>query len=435
MIKIHTSQEVELQPQTNSLKRSFPKVIFILFSLFALYLVMPLVDVPLLGLSLSAPIFFVIAITCILRPPRPWFHAYRNWILISVLIWAGIFISTAANDLISGGATINSKSISLLIHFAYWMLVFVITTYFASQGDVLRRICHVLAWGVLGLAFIRWLEIVLFGNFGIQIRTHWLSQNSYGFLFSAFSPFLLLIILEEKGRKKIFGILGNLVLWTVIVINGSRGSWVSIAFGLTLCLIFLILSQPNKFASLAAIMVFIVGLIGFAWGAFPQVTSIIVERFNTFETLETDRSYLIRQLMIQKGLRLFEQSPLIGVGLGRFTKSFANLNLPEALTYANQSYFNDISAHNSYLDLLAESGLAGTVPFGILLITLTWMGFKSAYHSSRKRKYWILITYLSFIQMSVHMWVITSLANTANWFIYGLTAAAVIVSSKKDFPL
>jgi len=40
---------------------SFPRGIYVLFYVFAVYLVIPVIDVPLLGLSLSAPIFFFIA--------------------------------------------------------------------------------------------------------------------------------------------------------------------------------------------------------------------------------------------------------------------------------------------------------------------------------------------------------------------------------------
>ena len=60
------------QPLSNPAYMEQPlynRVIYFLFYMFALYLVLPLVDVPLLGLSLSAPIFFFIALVCIFKPP------------------------------------------------------------------------------------------------------------------------------------------------------------------------------------------------------------------------------------------------------------------------------------------------------------------------------------------------------------------------------
>ena len=63
-----------------------PKSIIALWFIFTLYLVLPLVEVPLLGLSLSAPIFFFIALYCIFKPPQPWPPAIQKWILLAVLI-------------------------------------------------------------------------------------------------------------------------------------------------------------------------------------------------------------------------------------------------------------------------------------------------------------------------------------------------------------
>jgi len=158
----------------------------------------------------------------------------------------------------------------------------------------------------------------------------------------------------------------------------------------------------------------------------------VVDRFNTLQNLEQEKSYMIRQLMIQKGERLFLQSPIIGVGVGRFTKSSVPLDIPQVLSYAGQQHFDVKSSHNSYLDLLAESGLAGAVPFAILLIILSWRGAKSVIRSSRNNRFWILASFLGFVQMSIHMWAIASLTNTANWFIYGLAAAAIVVSNRKE---
>lgn len=413
-------------------KSDYPRIIYLLFFLFALYLVLPFYDVPLLGLSLSAPLFFIIAITCLLKPPRPWFHAYRRWILWALIFWLGIFISAVANGLLSGGVNIDTEGISLLIHYAYWMMVFVITVYFASQGDMLKRISRTLGWGVLVLALARWLEVVLYGNYGAWTSTHWLTQNTYGFLFSTFSPFLLIKIFENRGWKKLLAVGANVLLWGAAAINGSRGSWIAIAIGLAVCLIILLISRPGQFVSMAGILLAIGFIAGSSSLVFPQMTAKVVDRFNTLQNLDQEKSYMIRQLMIQKGERLFLQSPIIGVGVGRFTESSVPLDIPQVLSYAGQQHFDVKSSHNSYIALLAESGLAGAVPFAILLIILSWRGAKSVIRSSRNNRFWILAAFLGFVQMSIHMWAIASLTNTANWFIYGLAAAAIVVSNRKE---
>ena len=277
----------------------YPKATYLVFSIFALYLVLPFYDVPLLGLSLSAPLFFFIAAQVILKPPRPWFRAYRGWILWAMIFWLGIFISSSANGILSSGVNIDTNGISLLIHYAYWMVVFVITTYCASQGETLRQISRVLGWGVLLLTLIRWGEVILYSNYGAWSETRMLSQNTYGFMFSTFSPFLLIKIFENRGWKKLVVIGANLLLWGAAAVNGSRGSWISIAIGLFVCLVILLITRPGHFVSLIGVFIVIGLLIGSVSLSFPKMTTAVMDRFSTMEDLESDKSYMTRQLMIQ----------------------------------------------------------------------------------------------------------------------------------------
>lgn len=410
------------------IKKAFPKYILVLFCIFALYLVIPVIDVPLIGLSLSAPIFFIVAFTIILKPPKAWLHEYRIWILIAGLLWFAIFLSTWVNGFMSGN--LELRGILTVIRYVYWLLVFVVSVYFLSQGSTINTVTSVLGWGVLLLALLRWAEVLRYGNMGAWTGTHFLSQNNYGFLFSIFSPFLMVFVFKGHVWKKLFGWVGYLILLAAVAINGSRGSWVAIAVGLALCLFILMISRPRKFVSLSIMLVISVGVASAAWVAFPTVSSTVNKRFVTFDDLDTEKSYMIRQLMIQKAWRLFESSPIIGVGANRFTETVIELEIPSILSYASQDHFDDTSSHNSYLGFLAEYGLLGVLPYLALLIPLWIGGFLSACYFTRWGQYWAVAVFLAFIQMSIHMWVISSLTNTANWFIYGLASAAVVIWQK-----
>lgn len=410
--------------------RDYPRIIVTLFYLFALYLVVPIIDVPLLGLSLSAPIFFIIAITCILRPPQPWMRRFLNWILAAFLLWIGIFSSTWANGLISGGTKIDSGGISIVIHYAYWLLVFIITAYFFSRGEKIFPLLKILGWGALLLAVLRWVEVLLYGNIGAWTGTHLFSQNSYGFLFSCFSPYLLLLAVNSKGWKALLMWGGNLLLWGAAAVNGSRGSWVALVIGLGIFLLLLTLSRAKKFIGTLLILVFLGGLATVVWTASPRISTAVTSRFNTILNRDQDKSYLIRQLMIQKGIKLFRESPVIGIGADRFTKTSIPLEIPELLSYGNLEHFDEKSAHNSYIGFLAEYGLLGAIPFLLLLVSLLSGGLRSAVYFAGKSQFWALAIFTSFAQMSIHMWAINSITNTGNWFIYGLIVAAIVLHRK-----
>ena len=414
--------------------RSYPKILYILWLVFAGYLVLPIIDLPFLGLSLSAPLFFIIAIVVIVRPAEPWLRKYGRWVALAVFIWLGIFISTTGNGLLSGGVAISTSGIATVIQYAYWLLVFVVTAYVASLEGLIEKTISVLGWGVFILGLARWIEVLIFENIGAWTGTHLISQNSYGLLFSTFSPFLFLFISINKGIKRLFAIGACIILWGAVVINGSRGSWVSIVAGLVLFFLIQVISRPRKVPVILIGLAIPVTITIFLFTSSPVVMSAVGTRFNTFSNLETDKSYQVRQLMIQKGLRLFEQSPILGVGADNFNRDYFEFDLPSVFRSHSQSSFQWISAHNSYLGFLSEFGLAASIPFGILLLSLFSGGLSAVYSGEKRADHKYLAVLLSFIQMSIHMWTNYALTNTGNWFIYGLVAAVIILNERIKKP-
>jgi O-antigen ligase len=297
-----------------------------------------------------------------------------------------------------------------------------------SAGKLAPSVSRVLGWSILALVFLRWGEVLIYGNIGAWTGTHLLTQNTYGFLFSTFSPFLMVMYFSERKWESRFAVFGNVLLWGAVAINGSRGSWIAILAGVIIFLALLGWSQPRKAVGGVFFFLFMIGFAFLAFSASTQISYAVESRLNTFQNLNEEKSYVIRQLMDQKALRLFEQSPWFGVGAGRFLVSSVPLDIPQVLRYADQAHFDEKSPHNSYLGFLAENGLFGAVPFGILLLLFATLGFKSAISLSRQKQYWGMAVYVSFIGMSIHMWSISSLTNTANWFVYGLVAAMIILA-------
>ncbi len=129
--------------------------------------------------------------------------------------------------------------------------------------------------------------------------------------------------------------------------------------------------------------------------------------------------------MIQKGERLFRQNPLFGVGAGRFTRASVPLDIPKILRYAPQSHFDVKSPHNSYMKLLSETGLVGTVPFAVLLLILAVGGLRATVRLARAGETWPIPMYAGFIGLSIHFWTLSGLTGTAPWFVYGLLAGVI----------
>lgn len=430
---MHIAQETALSQNRlpSPSKRGFSKFGTYTFLLTAVCLAIPIIDLPLLGLSLTAPLFFILAAEAIFRPPVPWDLVNRRYIVLAILIGTGIFLSLVVNGLSSGGVAVNSDGVITVIRFSYWLFIFILTIYLVIAGNLIRELCRVLGWSVLILVLLRWGETLVYGNIGAWTGTHLMTQNSYGFLYSVFSPFLLLLIFSEKKWERVPALLANVMLWGAAAINGSRGSWIAILVGVSVFLVVLLLSQPRKFIGALIFLVFAAVLSFMVFSSSSKISAAVETRLNTFQNLNGEKSFLIRRLMNQKALRLFEQSPLFGVGVARFRISTTPLDIPFALSYADQTHFDVKSSHNSYLGFLAENGLVGAVPFGILLLILVFGGLRAAVGFTKQNQYWSAAVYSSFAGMSAHMWAISALTNTANWFIYGLVAAMIILFQKE----
>lgn len=413
-------------------QRSYPGVIIFLFLLVSAYLVLPLVDLPFLGLSISAPIFGIIALQVFLKPTEFWFKRYQKWIVLALLIWLAVFFSTMGKGLLSGGMDIDREGWVSLLQYAFWLLVFVVTTYFASRGNILERVARVLGWAVFGLGLFRLYEAIVLGNIGSAYGSDLLSPNTYGFLFSCFFPYLLAPIITTRGARRFFMILRLLVVGVAVILNGSRSSWISVAVGIFAFSLLYIFANPRKIGWSILIVVLSTGAILGLQFAPDQVTAAFDQRLGTFERLEEDKSFVFRQIMVQKGWKLFQESPLIGVGASRFRKESVNLELSGVFAFYAQSKFDMKSAHNSYIALLAETGLGGSIPFVIFILLLVLRGLPSSLNLTRYQQVWGLSIFTSFLGMSLHMWTIMALTGTSTWFVYGLLAALIELNRNQN---
>jgi O-antigen ligase len=138
-----------------------------------------------------------------------------------------------------------------------------------------------------------------------------------------------------------------------------------------------------------------------------------------------DKSYMIRETMNQRSWKLFLQSPIWGIGPGRYRQVYVPLEMPQVMANRSDTDFVRKSAHNSYLSFLAEGGLLATLPLAALLCFLAIRGGWAAIVLARRGAHWALGVYASFIAMSVHLWSLSGLTGTHAWFIYGLLAATL----------
>jgi len=185
----------------------------------------------------------------------------------------------------------------------------------------------------------------------------WLGPNELGAFFAAYSLVLLGIYLFEKVviKKALIGLIFILNLFCVLFLF-SRGAYVGMIAGL-IALAFL---KSKKLLILLIVLLI-------SWQSLLPLS--VVERISQTRTEQgtLDDSVTSRLYLWQKGMGLFNQSPIIGIG-------FNTVNFLDLGGYSD--------THNIYVKILAEQGIVGFTIF----ILLFWLALKSGWQLYKNSK-------------------------------------------------
>ncbi len=397
----------------------------VLLGLFAVTLVIPFLDIPGWGISVSTPVFCFLALDLALGQESVDWRPYRKWILLAALFWTGQFLSIAGNVLTGQLAELSGQDVLHLVRLAYWMTVFVGVVALVSQWSLGAWLCKLLGSSLIGLSLLRLAEALGLDTWGYA-KALLYTPNGYGLLFSAFTPFLVWLVLTETGWRRLFYGAGLVITVLAIAGNGSRSSWVAVTLGTLLVGFLFALTQSRPIARLVPVAVAGAAIGLLAISMVPQrLSQPVRDRSSSFERLDKDKSYASRLAMLKKAGDLFSQNPILGIGAGRFRRARVALDIPPVLHSKNEQDLNQRSAHNTYAGLLAESGVAGAMPLALLLLVLVCRGWLAVWRGARKGIGWSIPVYAAFLAMSAHLGALAGLTGALPWFVYGLVAAAI----------
>lgn len=158
-----------------------------------------------------------------------------------------------------------------------------------------------------------------------------------------------LIKTEHKRLLRLLamGILG--ILFGAVTLSFSRGG----LLGLFAVIVLIGLEEIRNKKALIVLVLFL----AVAYLAIPKELAFF-SRFRSFEQVTMDASIVQRLRVLQGGIQMFLDNPILGVGAGNFivhSKDYANTNFP-------------LVAHNSYLHVAAELGIMGIILFLTLLM-------------------------------------------------------------------
>jgi O-antigen ligase len=371
-------------------------------------------------ISLTAPCFALIGLERLVRRERLQWRAHS---VLTLLFLIGCGGSLAVGLWSGESGSIAADEALLLLRFAFWGGVFLLTADLLSRAEWTPKLALGAAAAAIGLALMRLTDGALAG--GLQAEGRWLSQNAYGARFSLFVPFLAAAALGARGISALFWSGGLLAVLGVVFLNGSRSAWFTALLGVGLAAAIHGVAGRLRPAGIAVV----IGALLFCaalpvWGP-PSVRVALQNRIATLGRLDQDKPVRTRQLVVRKGLLMFQAEPWTGRGLGRFSKTDIALATSEEPWLTDRD-LNQRSAHNGYIKILAETGLMGFLPLLGLMAWLALRGLPAAVALTRRGESWAAGAYGSFAAVALHLWTLSGLTGTAPWFCFGWVAAMAL---------
>ena len=172
---------------------------------------------------------------------------------------------------------------------------------------------------------------------------------------------------RETYPKVFLLLLALFFMVAALLLSGSRGGIVSFSCA---TMFFVLLARQRRLLRRKVVLVLIFIALSIALTIFLN-PDILTQRIYTFNSLESDSSFQVRRELWRSALHIFQDYPINGSGLGSFT----HLN-PRYRTFRDHLRHYEY-AENDYVQLLAESGIIGTVllllagfTLGVQLFTL-----------------------------------------------------------------
>lgn len=273
---------------------------------------------------------------------------------------AAFFLLAVAQWLIGATAYRHVTYTHLLLYAAYCMLAFV-----ASQS--LRRSSHVdwlakvvTAYGAVVASFAVLQGIAPNGRLywiftsaqGGAIYGPYVNHNHYAGLMEMLTPFPLVLAATRltEGNRRIFVTAIAALMAGSIFLSGSRGGMLAFCAQMIVLTVLLVRSQQGNWRKPLLLGAFLMLVIGFlVWLGGNELTRRLA---SIHSEARAEIGGGLRATIDRDCLHMLFKRPLLGWGLGTFPIVY-----PQFRSFYTTFFVNE--AHNDYLQLLVETGLAG----------------------------------------------------------------------------
>jgi O-antigen ligase len=251
------------------------------------------------------------------------------------------------------GLDLHSQRVKDWKNFCLMPVLFFITLNTIKDRQWIRRILLAMLAAMALMEYYTINQVHMFSSLVSREKItgtfQYLGPNEVAAFFNQYTVLMLgVLFFLKKGREKLILMLMIYANIFCIVFLYSRGAYIGLMAGMAVIFLF-----KNKKLLLPLILAAIF------WQYVLPEKAIERIKGTTNEFGQLDESSSRRILIWQKGIDLFKQNPLIGIGYGVFR--YLGLDLGDT--------------HNIYIKILAEQGILGMLIFLSTVLCFLRMGF------------------------------------------------------------
>ena len=235
------------------------------------------------------------------------------------------------------------------------------------ENNRIVNLLKCLMWGDFGIvayAIFRygWVYITYAISSDTRMVSTIINANTLG-MGAAFAMLISVFLLLYNGFN--LGLIASIPTFFVLAASGSRKALFIFVFGVAVLFIAKNLGNKDFFKSIFYVLISLVVIIIAVYqlsklAMFEGVNERIVGLFNgILGKGQVDHSTSVRLKMIEIGMNLFAQRPVLGVGID-------NAKIYTEPVFGVANYY----LHNNYVELLADGGIVGTFIYYSIYIFL-----------------------------------------------------------------
>lgn len=409
--------------------KPFSRITQNILNWFAFFLTFPAIDI------LDNSITFYLFIIICFRIGSFWKKSFKGKNLL-LLFFLAALISTFSAPAMPRHPGLFA-SLKILIQYFYWVLVGLFFICQKKRIDFIQ-ISKWIFYGIIAATLCFYFDNIKFGGTVVEISLGQ-SRNSYVFNLLCSIPISFYYLVKEKGKKKSAWFIP---IYTMIMLfTGGRSGAVLIILQMLLvaAIIYPAVHRTAKMLIPFFALIYII-----AQSPSTQIyLNILADHVETINPrfanllrgeddgdLTADKSWLVRKLMVDKGIEIFKEYPIRGIGPNNFAYYDSRLDTYykyDRLSGASVEFLNSRSAHNSYVELLAEMGLPGIILMFLMLLIPLLFFFKKLFLGILTLQYLPLVSLLG---ISLHLYAISAFTGAIAWVIIGL--AWSVLNNKKQ---